>query len=42
MDRETRFFKTDVRKLKKLGLTRSYEVGYDLTPRGKTVLKRSG
>ena len=42
VDRETRAFKTDVRKLKKLGLTKSYEVGYDLTSQGRAVLKRSG
>ena len=33
--RETLPFKTDVRKLKKLGLTQSFEVGYELSPRGK-------
>ena len=36
--RETRLFKTDVRKLKKLGLTRSFEIGYELTERGRQVL----
>ncbi|NNF42174.1 MAG: hypothetical protein HKO59_17130 [Phycisphaerales bacterium] len=33
-------FKADVRKLKKLGLTRSHEVGYELTDLGKKVRKR--
>lgn len=36
--RETAPFKTDVRKLKELGLTESLEVGYRLSPRGRTVL----
>ena len=31
-------FKADVRKLKALGLTESFEVGYGLTPRGKELL----
>ncbi len=35
LGRETRPFKADVRKLKKLGLTVSYEVGYALTQLGK-------
>ncbi len=38
--RETRPFKADVVKLKKLGLTQSFEVGYDLTPRGRVFLDR--
>ncbi len=38
LGRETRAFKADVRKLKKLGLTRSFEVGYELTPLGKALL----
>lgn len=38
--RETQPFKTDVRKLKALGLTESLEVGYRLSPRGETVLER--
>lgn len=38
--RETQPFKTDVRKLKALGLTESLEVGYRLSPRGATVLDR--
>ncbi len=38
--REMQPFKTDVRKLKALGLTESLEVGYRLSPRGATVLER--
>ncbi len=38
--RETEPFKVDVRKLKKLGLTQSFEVGYELSPRGKAFLAR--
>ncbi|AFA71848.1 hypothetical protein GPOL_c07810 [Gordonia polyisoprenivorans VH2] len=33
-------FKLDVRKLKKLGLTHSLEVGYELSPRGEEFLRR--
>lgn len=40
--RETAPFKTDVRKLKELGLTESLEVGYRLSPRGRSVLDRLG
>ncbi len=36
--RETEPFKIDVRKLKRLGLTQSFEVGYELSPRGKAYL----
>jgi hypothetical protein len=36
--RETQPFKTDVRKLKKLGLTQSFEVGYEVSPRGRAYL----
>ena len=36
--RETLDFKTDVRKLKKLGLTQSFEVGYELSPRGRAYM----
>ena len=36
--RETQPFKTDVRKLKNLGLTISLEVGYRLSPRGAAYL----
>jgi len=34
LGRETLPFKVDVRKLKRLGLTQSFEVGYELSPRG--------
>ncbi len=37
--RERDSFKTDVRKLKNLGLTISLDVGYKLAPRGRRVLK---
>jgi len=37
--RLTLAFKSDVRKLKELGLTESLEVGYRLSPRGQAVLK---
>jgi hypothetical protein len=33
-------FKRDVRKLKKLGLTLSLEIGYRLTPKGEALLAR--
>lgn len=33
-------FKADVRKLKRLGLTQSLEVGYRLSPRGEAYLRR--
>lgn len=36
--RETEPFKVDVRKLKKLGLTQSFEVGYEISPRGRAYL----
>jgi hypothetical protein len=36
--RETQPFKIDVRKLKKLGLTQSFEVGYEISPRGRAYL----
>jgi len=36
--RDTAPFKTDVRKLKELGLTESLPVGYRISPRGATVL----
>jgi hypothetical protein len=36
--RETQPFKTDVRKLKNLGLTRSLRIGYELSPRGRAYL----
>ncbi len=38
--RETLPFKVDVRKLKKLGLTQSFEVGYGISPRGQAFLKK--
>jgi hypothetical protein len=39
LGRETLPFKRDVRKLKELGLTRSLEVGYELSPRGRAYLR---
>lgn len=39
LGRETAPFKVDVRKLKKLGLTQSFEVGYELSPRGRRFLE---
>lgn len=41
LGRETLPFKTDVRKLKKLGLTQSFEVGYEISPRGRAYLARA-
>jgi hypothetical protein len=38
LGRETQPFKIDVRKLKRLGLTQSFEVGYELSPRGVAYL----
>lgn len=38
LGRETLEFKADVRKLKKLGLTQSFEVGYEISPRGRAYL----
>ena len=40
LGRETAPFKADVVKLKKLGLTQSFEVGYELSPRGRAYLAR--
>ncbi len=40
MQRETRAFKADIRKLKELGLTVSHEIGYSLSPRGRALLRR--
>jgi len=37
---ERKWFKAQMRKLKELGLTESLEIGYRLSPRGATVLKR--
>ena len=42
VDRETQPFKTDIRKLKNLGLTTSLRVGYRLSPRGEAYLRRTG
>lgn len=39
LGRETQPFKLDVRKLKNLGLTLSFPVGYRLSPRGVAYLK---
>ena len=39
LGRETQPFKADVRKLKKLGLTISHEVGYEISPRGRAYLE---
>jgi hypothetical protein len=38
LGRETAPFKADVRKLKQLGLTQSFEVGYEISPRGRAFL----
>ncbi|MFO0614500.1 MAG: hypothetical protein U0414_18085 [Polyangiaceae bacterium] len=38
LGRETASFKVDVRRLKKLGLTQSFEVGYEISPRGRAYL----
>jgi len=38
--RETQPFKTDIRKLKNLGLTLSFRIGYRLSPRGREYLNR--
>ncbi len=40
LGRETLPFKTDVRKLKALGLTISHEVGYELSPLGRAVMAK--
>jgi hypothetical protein len=39
LGRETLPFKRDVRRLKELGLTRSLDVGYELSPRGRAYLE---
>jgi hypothetical protein len=39
LGRETLPFKLDVRKLKNLGLTLSYPIGYRISPRGTAYLK---
>jgi len=41
LGRETLRFKTDVRKLKELGLTHSLDVGYELSPRGRAFLDQA-
>jgi hypothetical protein len=41
LGRERLAFKTDVRKLKALGLTESLDVGYRISPRGRAWLERS-
>ncbi len=38
LGRETQPFKTDVRKLKRLGLTVSHDRGYEVSPRGRALL----
>ena len=40
LGRERLAFKADVRKLKRLGLTESLDVGYRLSPRGRAYLDR--
>lgn len=42
LGRDTASFKADVRKLKKLGLTQSFEVGYEIAPRGRAFLAARG
>ena len=39
--RETAPFKLDVRKLKAMGLTRSFAVGYEISPRGRAYLSKT-
>jgi hypothetical protein len=41
MGRQRDPFKIDVRKLKNLGLTRSFDVGYEVSPRGLAYLERT-
>ena len=38
LNRDLQPMKTDIRKLKALGLTISLDVGYQLSPRGETYL----
>lgn len=40
LGREKLDLKTDIRKLKRLGLTQSFEVGYEVSPRGRAYLKK--
>jgi len=42
LGRETIRFKTDVRRLKELGLTHSLPVGYELSARGRAYLEQTG
>ena len=42
LGRDTPAFKADVIKLKKLGLTQSFEVGYEIAPRGRAYLAAIG
>ena len=42
LGRETQEWKTDVRKLKELGLTESLAIGYRVSPRGEAVLDHGG
>ena len=37
---ERKWFKEHMRKLKELGLTESLEIGYRISPRGESILKR--
>ena len=39
---ETQRFKTNVRRLKSLGLTQSLETGYRVSPRGLAFLEAEG
>ena len=39
LGRERLAFKADVRKLKRLGLTQSFEIGYSLTERGRAYME---
>jgi hypothetical protein len=41
LGRERAPFKADVVRLKKLGLTQSFEVGYELSPRGRAYLAKA-
>jgi hypothetical protein len=38
LGKDTLPFKADVRRLKRLGLTQSFEVGYEISPRGRAFL----
>ena len=41
VQRETKPFKANVVKLKRLGLTQSFEIGYEISPRGLAFLEMS-